>query len=131
MKRNGDEVNARPDASGFQLLDELCAVDRQHFQVQAQHVEMPGMSRIRAVRQLQLCQISERVAVTSRKGLSGGGVPVELSELMDADRGLDVRQVVFEARFHYLVEPLSAFRVTVPRILGNAVEGQHSHALGE
>ena len=46
MDMQRDKVNARSDITLFQFLDKTGAVNAEMFEIESQHVKMPGMSRL-------------------------------------------------------------------------------------
>src|SRR5690242_6473551 len=55
----------------------------------------------------------------------------QLPELVDADGGLNIAQVVFETMRNYLVIPVSISGVAVPGVVTGAVQTQRAHDLCE
>ncbi len=54
---------------------------------------------------------------------------VQLAQLVDAERRLNVAQVVLEAVRQHVVVPGSAFGVAVPRFVADTVQREHPHGL--
>ena len=46
MDMQRDEVDTRSDVALFQFFDETCPVDTEMFDVESQHVKMPGILRL-------------------------------------------------------------------------------------
>ena len=56
---------------------------------------------------------------------------IALAQLHKSDRGLNIRQVVLETRIHHFVTPGTFSAISLPRIVADAVEPHHAHALGQ
>src|SRR5437667_8524466 len=82
-------------------------------------------------RQLDLRDLTERGAI--ELGVAGPDLdePLLLAELMNADRRLDVAQVVLEAAPRDLVVPVPRLRIPVPGVPADPVQAQNPHRLLE
>src|SRR5262249_60007878 len=94
-----DEVHARPDIAGTELVDEAVAVDPQKVGPQPDHVEMPGMHAIsrcerRALDGVEVCQAA---IVACGEPAAPGMEPGELAELCQPEARRQVGQVVLVA----------------------------------
>ena len=96
-------VLRRRDALGPELRHHAAAVELRR---ELRDVDEPGAPVVRIVgeRSLDPVQLLEHRSVTRRRGGPQLQDPVELLELGDSDRGLDVRPAVVEAEPH-VVEP--------------------------
>src|SRR5690349_20184192 len=108
MKWNRDKVDARPDPSAFELADELCAINLEPVQIQANRIEMPCMTAPGTVRwQLQFIHAGKRAIVHRGVGSSPLYEFFELSQLVNANRCLNVAKVVLKSMSENVVVPVS------------------------
>ncbi len=132
MQGNGDEMDAGADAARAQLVDEFIAADVELVQVQANGVEMPGMAAVFARgRRLHFLQSGQAALVYAGVSRAQGMQALDFFELAQADGGLHIAEVVLETGLEHLVIPVPFFGVAVPGVLGDAVQTQHAHALGQ
>src|ERR1700720_604720 len=93
---------------------------------------MPGMATVCVYRwQLDLFQISESIQITIRNFFSLTLHLFGAGELVYADGGRNIGQVVFVARRDDLVIPVATFFVSAPRIVRQTVQRHQAQALGE
>src|SRR5215469_8331784 len=129
---NRDKVYARTNALLAELADELSPVDFQQVKIQPENVEVPGVTAPGVIRrQLELVHAGEGIVIDS--GVSGTAVKeaFQFMELMNADGGLNVAQIVFEAMRKNIVVPVAVIRVTIPGIVADTVQREHPHGIGE
>src|SRR5579883_1922181 len=89
---------------------------------------MPGMPAIVVDgRRFELRQLCECFVITLCILLTQGGKFLDLPQLMNADRRLDIGEVVFESGCDNLVVPIPVFGVPVPGVLAYAVEAEDLH----
>src|SRR5690349_19354112 len=86
---------------------------------------MPRVAAIILIgRHLEFLHLGKGLVIGLHEEGPGLDETLQLSELMDPDRGLNVGEVVLESRAQYLVIPIPAVRITVPRILTDPVQAQ-------
>src|SRR5579883_1398371 len=130
VQRNRNEMDAGSDAARAQFLDEAVAPDLQPVEIQPELIEVPRMASIAALRRrFDFPDCGQAPGIDA--GVCGpqGVEPLDLFELMDADGGLHVAEIVFEARLGDLVIPASLFAVAVPGVLADAMQAEHAHAV--
>src|SRR5258708_8606818 len=114
MQLNGYEMNTRADSPLLHEGNDLVASDRQLFKVEPQHVEMPRVAAVRLVgRKLELLDIREGIVVGLRIQHAGPDESLEFSKLVDPHCGLNVAEVVLEARIQHFVIPVAPIGITV------------------
>src|ERR1035437_5862769 len=125
-----DEMHTCANSTAPQFLDELISTYAQFIQPEANHIEVPRMAASQVVRRKdQFLRARQRLIVMARVLGAPFDEAFQLAQLMDADRRLDVAQVVFEPRLLHLVIPASILRVAVPGVLADAVQGEQQHSL--
>ncbi len=113
-------------------VDEFIAADVELVQVQAEGVEMPGMAAVVARgRHLHFLESGQAALVDAGVSRAQGMQALDFFELAQADGGLHVAEVVLEAGLEHLVIPAPLFGVAIPGVLGDAVQAEHAHALGQ
>ena len=99
-----------------QLADEAVAIDRQCLETQPDRKQMPRVDAVHVRRwQLELLHVAQSLKVFLRDRFAGPTHVLGAGELMDPDRGGDVRHVVLVARREDAIVPTSIARVPVPR----------------
>jgi len=113
MKRDRNEVYAGADSFAPQLLDESLAVDLQHREIEPEDVEVPGVPVAWPVRRkLHLFDLRQRLVVNPGVTSTSFDERVQLAQLVDPERRLNVRQIVFEPCVDDFVIPATALGVT-------------------
>src|ERR1700731_2321967 len=91
---------------------------------------MPGVPAIGDwSREFQLLQIGKGLLVKSCLARTAVDKTFQLPELMNANSGLNVAEVVLEPVVHHFVIPIAFFVITIPSILTDPMEGEHPHAV--
>ncbi len=131
MEMQGNEMHARPDVLLPEQLDEFIAADAQLFQVQLNHIEVPGMLYLRRhIGHSDLWDVFEALVVPARTALPELPKPVTLLELLDPQGGGHIRQVVFVARIQDLVVPRTLRGIALPGVVTDPMQAHDAHALG-
>ena len=127
------EVQAGRDAARVEARRELLAIAAQPLEIEQHDEQVPGVARRGRVERERrdLRAIAQRIAV--ERGQLGALLdePVEPRELVDADRRLEIGEVVLEARLDRLVAGRRAPGVARGGIAVDAVEAQAPDALGD
>src|SRR5258708_10903775 len=129
MKRDRNEVHTSADSFSPQLLDEFLPVDLQHGEIESEDVEMPRVPEARPVGgKVDLFEPRQFLVVDL--GVTGTGFdePIQLAQLVNPKRRLNISQIVLEPCVDYFVVPATTVGVTVPRVAIHAVERQHAHS---
>src|ERR1043166_1741889 len=127
----GYPVDRSANSPLLQFRYELCAINLQPIQLQADRVKVPGMDAVRQLlRKDEFFDLFEQLAVLQGNCRSPSMEQIGLAELMDSNIVADVGQVVFETVSDDLVLPGSFGGITFPSISLDAVERLDAHALG-
>ena len=128
MLRDGYEVNARADLAAPEFIEKLVAADAQPPGLETENVEVPGVPAVTAVaRRLHLLHVAQQVGIKPCEGGAALDEVIQLPQLVDAQRGLQVAQVVLESGLEHFVVPVAVFAVAVPGVLADAVEREDAH----
>src|ERR1039457_4449146 len=93
-------MNTGTDVAGTQFFNECGPVQLQEVRIQADWIEMKRVSPARQSRwQEDLRKIGKRSAIHRGDLLAAKDEDVQPPQLVDAERGLNFRHVVFVARF--------------------------------
>ena len=135
----GNKMDTRPNPLFLQAFDKFASGDRELFEIQADHVQMPGVLRpvVRIFRSISMPWWQENLADIRQPLIVHPGdlVPSHIEviaflELVDSDRGGNIRHIVFESGFVNLVVPTPFGRITLPGVLTDSMEPHDSHGLG-
>src|SRR6266566_7637549 len=123
MQRERNEMHAGADSFAPQLLDKSLAVNLEQGEIEPEDVEVPGVPEAGPVRRkLHLLHPSQRLVVDLGVTSASLDERIQLAQLVNPHRRLNVSQVVFEPRVHDFVIPATALRVTAPRVAIHALE---------
>ena len=130
MQVHGDEVDARADVFPVQCLLNLVPALLDIVDVDQECVQVSGMDGVGpGGRRYEHRQIAERIIVPPVYLLAASEIFIYARELVDAERRLQIRHIVFIARVYHLVmfEPLVG--VAAPGAFAHAVKAVHLYLL--
>jgi len=134
VKVERDEVDAGADVARFQLDDELGPVDAEAGEVEAQHVEVPGVlvagGRVGLGGDLQLRELRKGRRILILDRFPPFPHSIDFAELGQAHGRRNICHVVFEAGRDDLIEPVAFGGVALPGVTADAVEAHYAAALG-
>src|SRR5438552_19052851 len=125
-------MHRRPDVSCRQLLNEAVAPDAEGSGAQPEDVEVPSVFHPRAAnRDLERGLVRESLGVAARDLAPPGLETLELRELRDPERRLDVGHGVLETRQYDVVAPALALLVPTPGVAAHPVQAHDPRTLDE
>src|SRR4029434_2012661 len=108
VKRNGYEVNAGSDVLVSELTNKLLAINGQSVEVQAQGIKVPRVAaRFVIGGEFEFGNVGKGLIIEPGILRASADESFLFSQLMNADSGLDIAEIVFEAAAHDLVKPVS------------------------
>ena len=126
-----DKVDARPDIMRVQFIDELRAINRESLDHQLDDIQMPCMFTVGMHQRRFDFNISKKPESTCRHTPSCFDETVELFELMNSQRRLEICHIVLVSRLLDLVVPAAGAAVPLPRITIHSMQTQQTHTVGE
>src|SRR5204863_7407719 len=125
MQRERNEMHAGADSFAPQLLNRSLAVNLEQGEIEPEDVEVPGVLEAGSVRRkLHFLHPPKRLVVNLGVTSPSLDERIQLAQLVNPQRRLNVSQVVFEPRVDDFVIPAAALGVTAPRIAIHALERQ-------